>query len=66
MAIATRHPGAHHPRRRTLPPDAPVEPDPAAQRGNAGTGSISLPGFVLLAVIIVIPLVWNVYLTFTE
>ena len=47
-----------------LPPEQPSIP----QR-KGGTGAYwmyLLPGFVLLLVIVVVPLIWNVYLTFTE
>jgi len=48
-----------------LPPEEPLIP----QRGRARSGSYwlyLLPGLVLLLVVVIIPLVWNFYLTFTE
>jgi raffinose/stachyose/melibiose transport system permease protein len=51
--------------RAKLPPEEPLIP----QRGRGGTAGYwlyLLPGLVLVAVIIVIPLVWNIYLSFTE
>jgi raffinose/stachyose/melibiose transport system permease protein len=50
---------------RRLPPEEPLIP----QRGRGGSGGYwlyLLPGLILLACVVVIPLVWNVYLTFTE
>lgn len=52
-------------RRAKLPPEEPLIP----QRGRGGSGGYWLyliPGLVLLTAVVVIPLVWNVYLTFTE
>lgn len=51
-------------RRQKLPPEEPSIP----QR-SGGTGAYwpyLLPGLVLLVVIVIVPLVWNVYLTFTR
>src|SRR5690349_25174120 len=47
-----------------LPPEEPSIPQ--GRSGTAGYWLYLLPGFVLLLVIIVIPLVFNVYLTFTK
>jgi len=61
MSVDTR---PARPRRAKLPPEQPSIP----QR-KGGTGAYwlyLLPGFVLLLVIVIIPLVWNVYLTFTK
>lgn len=52
-------------RAKRLPPEEPLIP----QRGGRGTGGYwlyLLPGLVLLTVVVIIPLVWNLYLTFTE
>lgn len=46
----------------------PAEQPAIPQRGS-GTGAYwayLLPGFLLLLVIVIVPLIWNVYLTFTE
>ncbi|MGZ0068145.1 carbohydrate ABC transporter permease [Microbacterium arborescens] len=50
--------------RTSLPPDEPSIP----QRGKsrAGYWLYLLPGFALLVVIIIVPLVWNLLLTFTD
>ena len=51
--------------RTKLPPEEPLIP----QRGRGGSGAYwlyLLPGFVLLTVIVIIPLAWNIYLSFTE
>ena len=61
MTLTTREPRA---RRAKLPPEEPSIP----QRGG-GTGGYwlyLLPGFVLLLVVVLVPLGWNVYLTFTS
>ena len=58
MSVATR------PGRVKLPPEQPSIP----QR-KGGTGAYwmyLLPGFVLLLVIVIVPLIWNVFLTFTK
>lgn len=50
---------------RTRVADEPLIP----QRGSRGSGSYwlyLLPGFLLLTAIVVVPLVWNFYLTFTS
>lgn len=47
-----------------LPPEEPSIPQ--GKSGRAGYWLYLLPGFILLLVIIVIPLVFNVYLTFTK
>src|SRR5918993_338927 len=58
MSLATRS------GRVKLPPEQPSIP----QR-SGGTGAYwvyLLPGFVLLIVIVIVPLIWNVFLTFTK
>lgn len=50
--------------RRAVPADEPAIPQRGGSR--AGYWLYLLPGFVLLLVVIIVPLVWNVYLTFTE
>ncbi|KTS64810.1 ABC transporter permease [Microbacterium testaceum] len=47
-----------------LPPEQPAIPQ--RRGGTAGYWLYLLPGFVLLLVIVIIPLVWNVFLTFTK
>ena len=52
-------------RRTKLPPEEPLIP----QRGRRGSGRYwlyLLPGFALLTVIVIVPLVWNIFLSFTE
>lgn len=49
---------------RLVPPEQPAIPQRSG--GTAAYWLYLLPGFVLLLVIIVIPLVWNVLLTFTK
>lgn len=61
MAITTRDTRA---RRAKLPPEEPSIPQRGG--GTAGYWMYLLPGFVLLLIIVVVPLVWNVYLTFTS
>ena len=59
MSLVTRREG-----RTKLPPEEPSIP----QR-SGGTGAYwlyLLPGFVLLLVVVIVPLIWNVYLTFTK
>lgn len=51
-------------RARRLPPEEPLIPQRG--RGSGAYWLYLLPGLVLLAVVVVIPLVWNFYLTFTE
>lgn len=58
MALLTR------PARVALPPEQPAIPQ--RRGGTAGYWLYLLPGFVLLLVIVIIPLVWNVFLTFTK
>ncbi|NQX33361.1 carbohydrate ABC transporter permease [Herbiconiux sp. VKM Ac-2851] len=48
-----------------VPPDEPLIPSRGG-RGRAAYWLYLLPGFVLLTVIVLIPLGWNVYLSFTE
>lgn len=51
--------------RAKLPPEEPLIP----QRGRGSSAAYWLyliPGLVLLTVVVLIPLVWNFYLTFTE
>jgi len=51
-------------RRAKLPPEQPSIPQ---RKGGTGAYWVYLlPGFVLLLVIVIVPLVWNVYLTFTK
>ena len=68
MSLATRDArtkaGRSAPRRAKLPPEEPSIP----QR-TGGTGAYwlyLLPGFALLLVVVIVPLIWNVYLTFTK
>src|SRR5690606_10374126 len=51
-------------RRTKLPPEQPSIPQ--RKGGSGGYWLYLLPGFVLLLIIVIIPLGWNVYLTFTE
>src|SRR4051794_28542410 len=51
--------------RAKLPPEEPLIP----QRGRGSKGGYwlyLLPGLVLVTAVVIIPLVWNLYLTFTE
>ncbi|MFV0374681.1 carbohydrate ABC transporter permease [Microbacterium sp.] len=50
--------------RASRPVDEPLIPQRTTSR--AGYWLYLLPGFVLLTVVVVVPLLWNVYLTFTE
>ncbi|CAH0219261.1 carbohydrate ABC transporter permease [Microbacterium sp. Bi128] len=50
--------------RVALPPEQPAIPQ--RRGGTAGYWLYLLPGFVLLLVIVIVPLVWNVFLTFTK
>lgn len=50
--------------RAKLPPEEPAIPQRSG--GTAGYWLYLLPGFVLLLVIVVVPLIFNVYLTFTK
>ncbi len=57
-----------HDRRRGIRAALPPE-QPAIPQGRGGTGAYwlyLLPGFALLVVIVLIPLGWNVYLTFQK
>ena len=50
--------------RAALPPEPPLIPQ---RRGGTGAYWLYLlPGFALLLVVVIIPLVWNAYLTFTK
>ena len=55
---------AERPAKAALPPEQPLIPQ--RRGGTAGYWLYLLPGVVLLLVIIVVPLVWNVFLTFTK
>ena len=58
MSLATRS-------GRVKPP--PEQPSiPQRKGGTAAYWLYLLPGFVLLLVIVIVPLIWNVYLTFTK
>lgn len=58
MSVATTQ------RRTVLPPEQALIPQ---RRGGRGAYWLYLlPGFVLLLIVIVVPLVWNLYLTFTK
>ena len=61
MSVITR---AERGARTKLPPEEPLIPQ--RTRGTAGYWLYLLPGFALLLVIVVIPLIFNVYLTFTK
>lgn len=61
MSVITR---AERGARTKLPPEEPAIPQ--RKGGTAGYWLYLLPGFVLLLVIVVIPLIFNVYLTFTK
>lgn len=50
--------------KQKLPPEQPAIPQ--GKGGTAGYWLYLIPGLVLMFVIIIIPLVWNVYLTFTK
>lgn len=52
------------PSRTKLPPEEPLIPQ--RRGGTAGYWLYLIPGLVLALVIVVIPLVWNVYLSFTD
>lgn len=58
MSLTTRS------RRTPVVDDEPAIPQRGGGRG--GYWLYLLPGFVLLLVIVIVPLVWNVYLTFTS
>lgn len=61
MALTTREPRA---KRAKLPPEEPSIPQRGG--GTAGYWMYLLPGFALLLIIVIVPLLWNVYLTFTK
>lgn len=61
MSVITR---ADRPARTKLPPDEPAIPQ--RRGGTAGYWLYLVPGFVLLLVIVILPLIFNVYLTFTK
>lgn len=61
MTVTTR---AERGARAKLPPEEPAIPQRSG--GTAGYWLYLLPGFVLLLVIVVVPLIFNVYLTFTK
>jgi raffinose/stachyose/melibiose transport system permease protein len=61
MTVLTR---AERGARTKLPPEDPSIPQ--RKGGTSGYWLYLLPGFVLLLVIIVIPLLFNIYLTFTK
>ena len=46
--------------------DESLLPHSGRGRGNGGFWLYLIPGFVLFAIIILIPLVWNIYLSFTS
>jgi raffinose/stachyose/melibiose transport system permease protein len=50
--------------RAKLPPDEPLIPQ--RRGGTAGYWLYLIPGLVLLTVVVLIPLGWNIYLSFTE
>lgn len=50
--------------RAALPPEQPLIPQ--RRGGTAAYWLYLLPGFALLLVVVIIPLVWNAYLTFTK
>ena len=52
-------------RRADVPPDEPLIPQ-RGRRGGAGYWLYLVPGLVLLTIVVLIPLGWNVYLSFTE
>ncbi|MFG6402090.1 MULTISPECIES: carbohydrate ABC transporter permease [unclassified Microbacterium] len=53
------------PPRAKLPPEEPLIPQ-RGRGGSAGYWLYLVPGLVLVTVIVIVPLVWNVYLSFTE
>ena len=61
MSVITR---AERGARTKLPPEEPLIPQ--RTRGTAGYWLYLLPGFALLLVIVIIPLIFNVVLTFTK
>jgi raffinose/stachyose/melibiose transport system permease protein len=52
--------------RDTRRPDDSLLPHSGRGRGNGGFWFYLIPGFVLFTIIILIPLVWNIYLSFTS
>ncbi|WP_322411351.1 sugar ABC transporter permease [Microbacterium invictum] len=50
--------------RAKLPPEEPLIPQ--RRGGTAGYWLYLIPGLVLVTVIVVVPLVWNIYLSFTD
>ena len=50
--------------RAKVPPEEPSIPQ--RKGGTGGYWLYLLPGFVLLLVLVIVPLLWNVYLTFTK
>jgi len=52
--------------RGTRRPDDSLLPHSGRGRGNGGFWLYLIPGFVLFTIIILIPLVWNIYLSFTS
>ncbi|QKJ18478.1 carbohydrate ABC transporter permease [Microbacterium hominis] len=52
-------------KRAKLPPEEPLIPD-RRSRASLGYWLYLVPGLLLLTVVIIVPLVWNVYLSFTE
>ncbi|MGC5170579.1 carbohydrate ABC transporter permease [Microbacterium sp. DT81.1] len=63
MSLATRTDRGKTTRVK-LPPEEPSIPQ--RKGGTGGYWLYLLPGFVLLLVIVIVPLLWNVYLTFTK
>lgn len=59
MTLVTRRSG-----RPVLPPEQPAIPQRSG--GSGAYWKYLLPGFVLLLVVVIVPLVWNLYLTFTK
>ncbi|MFE1644053.1 carbohydrate ABC transporter permease [Microbacterium sp. P01] len=60
-----RAPRAPQRARTPLPPDEPLIPQ-RGRGGSAGYWLYLVPGLVLLSAVVLVPLVWNVYLSFTE
>lgn len=60
----TAVPFVRAPRAQKLPPEEPLIPQ--RRGGTAGYWLYLVPGLVLATVIVVIPLAWNVYLSFTD
>lgn len=55
-------------RTRTAPVRTPAEQPAIPQRGGGTKAywAYLLPGFLLLLIVVIVPLIWNVYLTFTK